>query len=174
MKVADWVIQYLRDVGIKKVFVVYGAANGDLIDAFTRIEGIEYICMFHEQACAFAAEAYAKITGKLACVCVTSGPGGQNLLTGIANCYYDSVPVLFITGQINSQFLKKGNVRQVGFQENDITRQVRSITKLALMPMSPSQVQGFLKDAIHLASDGRQGPTLIDIPIDIQKAEIDV
>ena len=105
MKAADFVIQYLADQNIKKVFVVYGAACADLIDAFTRIEGIDYVAVLHEQAGSFAAEVYAKLTG-MGCTIATSGPGGINLLNGIANCYYDSVPCIFITGQVNSKFLK--------------------------------------------------------------------
>ncbi len=175
MRVADWIITYLRDIGIKRVYVVYGAANGDLIDAFTRVDGIEYICPMHEQAASFMAEAEAKITGKLACMIVTSGPGGHNLVTGIADCYYDSVPVLFITGQVNSQFLK-GNmpVRQVGFQETDIVEIVKPITKRALQAKTPKAAQAYLLLLCGIAQNARPGPVLLDIPIDIQKAEIDV
>lgn len=172
MKAADWIIQRLKEHGIEKVFVVYGAANGDLIDAFTRVEGIDYVAMFHEQACAFAAEGYSKATGKLGCVIVTSGPGGQNLLTGIANCYYDSVPVLFITGQVNTQFMGNGQVRQVGFQENDIVNQVDSVTKFASMVEEIEGLPFELDRAIFTALDGRYGPALLDIPIDIQKGDV--
>lgn len=173
MKLADYVIQYLRDYGIKKVFVVYGAAIGNLIDAFSRIKGIEYVCVMHEQAGAFAAEAYAKVTGQLGCCIVTSGPGGTNLLTGMANCYYDSTPCLFITGQINSQFLKKDSaVRQVGFQENDIVAMSKPITKMATMVTDPNSIKYMLQRAIYEATSGRPGPVLIDIPIDVQKVEI--
>ncbi len=175
MKTPDWIITYLRDYGIKKVFVVYGAANGDLIDAFTRVKGIEYVCPMHEQGGTFMAEVYAKVTGQMACMIVTSGPGGTNLLTGIANCYYDSVPALFITGQINSQFLKPNReVRQVGFQENDIVSMARPITKMAVMIKNPKDVPIMLARAIQDATSRRPGPVLLDIPIDVQKAQIDV
>src|SRR5713226_2549228 len=115
MKVADFIINYLADYGIDKMFVVYGAANGDLIDAFTRNDRTKYVAVMHEQAGGFAAEAYAKIKGKPGVAIATSGPGGMNLLTPMGNCYYDSVPAIFITGQINSQFLRPDpSIRQVG------------------------------------------------------------
>lgn len=173
MKLADFVIQFLRDIGIKKVFVVYGGACGDLIDAFARIDGIDYVCMFHEQACSFAAETYAKVSGKLSACIVTSGPGGINLLQGIANCFYDSIPCLFITGQVNSKFLKSDpSLRQVGFQENDIVAMSKPITKMAKMVTRPQDIKYTLEKATHMALSGRPGPVLIDIPLDIQRVEV--
>ena len=174
MKLADYVIQYLRDIGIKKVFVVYGAACGDLIDAFTRIEGIDYVAVIHEQAGAFAAETYAKVSGGLSACIVTSGPGGINLLNGIANCYYDSTPCLFITGQVNTQFLKSDPAqRQVGFQENDIVAMARPITKFARMVRTPQSIRYLLEKAVFVAQHKRPGPVLLDIPMDVQKADIE-
>lgn len=176
MKAADYIITHLRDIGVKKVFVVYGAANGDLIDAFTRVSGIEYVATMHEQAATFAAETYSKVTGELGCVIATSGPGGTNLLTGIANCHYDSVPCLFITGQINSQYSNKfkGVIRQVGFQENDIVAMAKPVTKWADNVILPFSVERYLLSAIFFATEGRPGPVLLDIPIDVQKADIQV
>jgi len=175
MKLADFVIQYLRDLGITKVFVVYGAASGDLIDAFTRVEGIDYVAVMHEQAGAFAVETCAKVSGELSCFIATSGPGGINLLNGIANAYYDSVPCLFITGQINSRFLKKDPLlRQVGFQENDIVAMAKPITKMAEMVNKPEDIKYFLDKAVQRARVGRPGPVLLDIPTDIQKVDIDL
>lgn len=174
MKLADYVITFLRDAGIKKVFVVYGSAIGDLVDAFTRVEGIDYICPFHEQAGAFMAEGYAKVSGEMGCAMATSGPGGINLLNGVANCFYDSVPCLFITGQVNSKFLKpNSSMRQLGFQENDIMAMAKPITKLAVMITEPLKIKRILGEAIHIATESRPGPVLIDIPLDIQKADID-
>ena len=105
MKVADYIINYLSDIGIKDVFIVYGAANGDLVDAFTRNDKIRYIATMHEQGGGFAAEGYAKVKGELGVAMATSGPGGMNFVTSIGNCFYDSIPCLFITGQINSNFM---------------------------------------------------------------------
>lgn len=174
MRLGDYVIQYLADLGIHKVFVVYGAACGDLIDAFTRINGTEYVAVVHEQAGAFAAETYAKVSGRLGAAIATSGPGGINLLNGIANCYYDSTPCLFITGQINTQFIKKDpSIRQVGFQENDIVAMSQLITKMAVMVRKADDIKYILDEAAHTAMSDRPGPVLIDIPMDIQKVDID-
>src|SRR3989344_8968594 len=119
MKLADYTIGFYADKGIKDIFEVYGSANADLIDAFTRNSNTRYISVMHEQAGGFAAEAYAKVTGKPGVTIATSGPGGQNLVTPIANCYYDSVPCLFLTGQVN--VLRPDNsLRQLGFQETPI------------------------------------------------------
>ena len=106
MKLADFVIQHLAERGIDKMFVVSGAANAYLIDAFTRTKKTAYVATAHEQAAGFAAEGYAKIKGLPGVAIATSGPGGMNLVTPIGNCFYDSVPALFITGQINSEFLR--------------------------------------------------------------------
>jgi len=175
LKVADYVIQSLGDYGIKDIFVVYGGANGDLIDAFTRVKNTRYICTMHEQAGSFAAECYAKVTGKPAVAIATSGPGGHNFVTGIANCYYDSTPCLFITGQIHSKFLRPDpSIRQVGFQETDIVSIVKPITKYAKMVTAPLDIKYELEKALHIAQSGRPGPVLLDLPVDVQKAEVEV
>ena len=106
MKVADYIINYLSDIGIQDVFVVYGAANGDLIDAFTRNDKIRYIAVMHEQGGGFAAEGYSKVKDEIGVAIATSGPGGMNFVTPIGNCYYDSVPCLFITGQVNPKYMR--------------------------------------------------------------------
>ncbi|MDO8574169.1 MAG: thiamine pyrophosphate-binding protein [bacterium] len=174
MKVADFVINYLADYGIKEMFVVYGAANGDLIDAFTRTDKTRYIAVMHEQAGGFAAEVYAKVSGKPGVAIATSGPGGMNFVTPIGNFFYDSVPGLFITGQINSRFLRPDpTIRQVGFQETDIISIVRPITKYAVMITDPESIKYELEKALFLAQDGRPGPVLLDMPLNIQKQEID-
>lgn len=174
MRLADFVLEYLRDIGVKQVFQVYGAATGDLVDAFSRVKGIDYICAIHEQGASFMAETQAKVTNHLQVAMATSGPGGLNLLDGVANCFYDSVPCLFITGQVNSKFMRKDvTQRQVGFQENDIVSMAKPITKYAEMLKSPSDIKKVLDQAVFHATSGRQGAVLIDIPIDMQKAEVD-
>ena len=174
MGLSDYVLEYLRDAGVRKVFVVYGAACGDLIDSFSRVQGIDYIAVMHEQAGAFAVETYSKLSGRLCAAIVTSGPGGTNLLTGIANAYYDSVTCIFVTGQINSRFLTKNPaVRQVGFQENNIVAMAKPITKMAVMVENPTEIKRILADAVAQAVGGRPGPVLIDIPMDVQKANVD-
>lgn len=174
MKVADFIIHYLADYGIDSIFVVYGAANGDLIDAFTRTDKTRYVAVMHEQAGGFAAEAYAKVSGKPGVAIATSGPGGMNLLTPMGNCFYDSVPCLFITGQVNSRFLRPDpSIRQIGFQETDIVAMATPVTKYAKMLTQPESVKYELEKALFLCQNERPGPVLLDIPLDIQKADTD-
>lgn len=174
MKVGDFIINYLADLGITDIFVVYGSAIGDLVDAFTRTNKTRYVAVMHEQGGGFAAECYAKISGKPGVIIATSGPGGMNLVTPIGNCYYDSVPCLFITGQVHSQFLRPApEIRQVGFQETDIVNIVRPITKYAAMITDPASVKYELEKALFIAKEGRPGPVLLDIPLNIQKQQID-
>ena len=174
MKVADYIINYLADYGIEDVFIVYGAANGDMVDAFTRNDKIRYVATMHEQGGGFAAEGYAKVNNKLGVAMATSGPGGMNFVTPIGNCFYDSVPCLFITGQINSNYMRPhGSIRQIGFQETDIVSIVKPITKYVKTITNALDVKYELEKAIHLATEGRPGPVLLDIPINIQKQDID-
>ncbi len=174
MKVADYIINYLADYGIEDVFLVYGAANGDLVDAFTRNDKIRYVATMHEQGGGFAAEGHAKISGKIGVAMATSGPGGMNFVTSIGNCFYDSIPCLFITGQINSQFMRPDeSIRQIGFQETDIVSVVEPMVKYAKTITNPSDVKYELEKALHLATEGRPGPVLLDIPINIQKQNVD-
>ena len=174
INLADYVINYLADKGIKEAFLVYGAANGNLTDSFTRTDKIRYICSLHEQAAGFAAEAYARVSGKFGVAIVTSGPGGMNLVTCAGNCYYESVPCLFITGQPNSKFLRKSTeVRQNAFQESDIVSIMKPVTKYAAMVTEPLSIKKHLDLAVEAMLSGRPGPVLIDIPLDVQKVEIE-
>ena len=142
IKVADYIIKFFANKGIDKMFVVYGAANGDLIDAFTRIKKTKYVSIMHEQAAGFAVEGYAKIKNLPGVAIATSGPGGQNFVTPIANCFYDSVPAIFITGQIKTQFLRPHEqVRQIGFQETDIVGITKPITKKSVMVTDAKKIK---------------------------------
>jgi acetolactate synthase-1/2/3 large subunit len=173
MKLSDYIFTHLRDLGVKEVFQVYGAATGHLVDAFVRVEGIDYVALLHEQACGFAAEGYAKVNGNFGVAMATSGPGGQNLITCAANCFYDSVPCLFITGQIKQEFMRPDkSIRQVGFQESDQVACFEPVTKYSVMITKPEDIKYELEKAIHLMKSGRPGPVHLDIPIDISKAEI--
>ena len=175
MNVADYIINFFAKKGIEKAFVVYGAANGYLIDAFTRNSKIQYVSTMHEQAAGFAAEGYAKIKRLPGLSIVTSGPGATNLVTSVANCFYDSVPCVFISGQINSKFLRPHkSIRQVGFQETDIVSIVKPITKYAKMIRNPNKIKYELEKSFNLCNSGRKGPVLLDIPIDVQKANIEI
>lgn len=174
MLAADFIITHLRDRGIRQLFQVYGAATGDLVDAFSRVKDTQYLCPIHEQGGTFMAETVAKVTGKIQCFMATSGPGGLNTLDGIANCYYDSTPMLVITGQINSKFMRKTvGQRQIGFQENCIVEMAKPITKYATMVKDPLMIKYELDKAIYIATHGRMGPVLLDIPTDLQKMDID-
>lgn len=172
--VCDYILNFLADQGIKEVFEVYGAANANLIDAFTRTDRVRYVATMHEQAAGFAAEGYAKVSHKPGVAIATSGPGAQNLLTPIGNCFYDSVPCLFLVGQIKSQFIRPDpSVRQVGFQETPIVEIVSSITKYAKQVRNAKDIRYELEKAWFLCQEGRPGPVLLDMPIDVQKEEID-
>jgi acetolactate synthase-1/2/3 large subunit len=135
---------------------------------------INIVTMHHEQAAAFAAEGYARQTGKPGVALATSGPGATNLLTGIASCYFDSVPAVFITGQVNTNEQKGDrSIRQLGFQETDIVSMSKVITKRSYAIKSADEIPSILKESFELASSGRPGPVLIDIPMDIQREHID-
>jgi len=173
MKLSDYLFSRLEKEGIKEVFQVYGAATGHLVDAFVRVEGIDYVAPFHEQACGFAAEGYAKVNGNFGVAMATSGPGGQNLVTCAGNCFYDSVPCLFITGQIKQEFMRPDDsIRQVGFQESDQVGCFTPVTKYSTMVTKPEDIRYELEKALHIMKSGRPGPVHLDIPIDVSKAEI--
>jgi acetolactate synthase-1/2/3 large subunit len=171
VKVADYIINFFGDRGVADIFMLYGAANGHLVDGFTRAKNTRYIATMHEQGAGFAAECYSKTKKVPGVALVTSGPGAHNLVTSVANCFYDSVPAIFLTGQINTNFMRPDpEIRQVGFQESDIVSIVTAITKYAHMINSVDEVVYTLEKAWHTALEGRPGPVLLDIPINIQEA----
>ena len=173
MKVSDYIAKRLAE-NVAHVFTVYGSAIGHIIDSVARTENLQYVCGMTEQFCGFAAEGYAKIKGKPGVAIATSGPGGGNLVTPIQNCFYDSVPCLFITGQINSKYLRPDpSIRQIGFQETDIVSIVTPITKYAKMVMRPEDIRYELEKALFICQDRRPGPVLLDLPLDVQAAEIE-
>ena len=175
IKLADYLINRLSEYGVNEVFQVYGAATGHLVDAFVRAKDIRYIAPFHEQACGFAAEGYAKVSGNFGVAMATSGPGGQNLVTCAGNCYFDSVPCLFITGQIKQQFMRPDkSIRQIGFQESDMVGLMSSVTKYSVMVSKPEDIRYQLEKAVHLMKSGRPGPVHLDIPIDVAKSIVDI
>ena len=171
MKLSDAVAKFLAQ-HVRHVFVVSGGASLHLIHSIAECEGIDYICPHHEQAAGFAADAYARICG-LGCAIATSGPGATNLITPIATSFYDSVPVLYLTGQVTTgRMTGSSGVRQTGFQETPIVGMVRSITKYAETVMQPERIIEHLSAALSIARSGRPGPVLVDIPDDLQRAEI--
>jgi acetolactate synthase-1/2/3 large subunit len=174
MRVADFIADYLHQQGVTCVYEVIGGMITRLVDSIHQRGQIELISVHHEQAAAFAADAMGRLTGIPGVAMGTSGPGATNLLTGIGSCYYDSVPAIFITGQVNRNE-QKGNrpTRQLGFQETDIVAMAQPITKAAWQINNPDQVPYYLQQAFHLAKSGRPGPVLLDIPMDIQNSEIE-
>jgi acetolactate synthase-1/2/3 large subunit len=174
VKLSDYVIEFIADLGIKHVFMLPGGGAMHLDDSLGRCKRIEYICNLHEQASAIAAENYAKSTGDLGVCVVTTGPGGTNTVTGLAGAWLDSTPCLFVSGQVKRPDLKGDlGVRQVGVQEVDIVTIVRSITKYAVTVIDPATIRYHLERAVYLAKSGRPGPVWIDVPLDVQASEID-
>ncbi len=173
MKVSDYIVKYLEKMGVKCIFGYAGGAVTHLIDSIYKSD-IQFMTCYHEQAASFAASAAAKLTGKLQVAIATSGPGATNLITGIADSYFDSTPVLFITGQVNTYDFKYDlKIRQKGFQETDIVNIVKPIVKYCALIDKPELVANELIKAINIATSGRKGPVLLDIPMNIQRAEIE-
>ena len=169
MKASDFVALYLEARGVKHVFELIGGMITHLIDSIDGKTSINIVSCHHEQAAAFAAEGYARITGVPGVALATSGPGATNLLTAVGSCYFDSTPAIFITGQVNTHELKKDRgVRQFGFQETDIVSMATPICKLAVQVQSADDLAISLDKAFGVALEGRPGPCLVDIPMNVQ------
>lgn len=175
MKVTTYIARFLKSKGIDTVFELQGGMITRIIDAMHHEGGIKIVSMHHEQAAAMAADAYGRITNKPGIALATSGPGATNLLTGIGNCYFDSVPAIFITGQVNLNE-QKGDLptRQIGFQETDIVSMAKPVTKEAYAVKTAKEIPHVFEEAFHIAISGRPGPVLIDIPMNIQNDEIEI
>jgi acetolactate synthase-1/2/3 large subunit len=173
MKVSEAIAKFISEIGTKKVFGVSGGASLHLLAAVSSHKDIELVCLHHEQSVAMAADAYFRLQGQVGIGIVTSGPGATNLITGIAGAYYDSIPCIFLTGQVSLNRSKGlSGVRQRGFQETPIVEIVREITKYAISVKSPEEVIPALHEAYKTAISGRMGPVLVDIPDDIQRMDI--
>ena len=174
MKVSDYIINFLAEKEIDKVFGYVGGAIAHLYDSLDKIEGIEIVNTIHEQSAGFAAEAYARVTEKTGVAIATSGPGATNLVTPIGSCFFDSVPTLFITGQVSTREYKYDNpARQIGFQETDIVSIVKPITKYAVMIDDLRNLRYEMEKAYFISQEGRKGPVLIDIPSNLQFQSFD-
>ena len=177
IKVSDYIVKRLEEYGIRHVFMISGGGAMHLNDSFGKSQKIKYICNHHEQASAIAAEGYSQAKGELSVVCVTTGPGGINALNGVFGQWTDSVPVLYISGQVKRETLLTScpeiNLRQLGDQEADIISIVKPLTKYAKQLKNPEEIAKVLDEAINAAVSGRPAPVWIDIPIDIQGAYID-
>ena len=174
IKLSDYVVQFIASRGVKHVFMLPGGGAMHLDDSLGRCKDIQFVCNLHEQACAVAAEAYARITNNIGVALVTSGPGGTNTITGVAGAWQDSTPCLFISGQVKrADMIGDSGVRQVGLQEIDIIPIVSSITKYAVTVLDPTCIRYHLEKAEYLATSGRPGPAWVDIPLDVQAAMIE-
>ncbi|MCY2993456.1 MAG: thiamine pyrophosphate-binding protein [Planctomycetota bacterium] len=173
VKLSDYVIRFIADLGVKHVFMLPGGGAMHLDDSLGRCQEIEYICNLHEQACAISAEAYGRATNHLGVAVVTSGPGGTNALTGVAGAWLASTPCLIISGQVKCADMKGSTgVRQRGPQEVDIVSMVAPITKYAVTVIDPQTIRYHMEKAVALATSGRKGPVWIDLPLDVQATQI--
>lgn len=174
MNVAQYVANFLLEKGVRHVFGYQGGAILKLVDEFVATGKIEFIQNYHEQGSAFCADSYSRISGNLGVALATSGPGATNLITGIVNANLDSIPTLFITGQdYKANITNSSGARQNGFQDLDIVSIVKPVTKYASLVVDPARIRYELEHAYFCATHGRPGAVLLDIPIDIQFAEID-
>jgi len=174
MKLSDYVMSFLVAEGVDHVFLLPGGGNMYLVDSAGRQEGLSYVVCLHEQAAAIAADGYAQFTGNLGAALVTTGPGGTNAVTGVAGAWTESTPLFILSGQVKTADIKpNGQMRTRGFQEIDIVSVVRPITKYAVTVKEPWMIRYHLEKAAHLARTGRKGPVWLDIPLDVQRAEID-
>ena len=179
-RLADYVADFLVAHGVTDVFSVVGGGAMHLNDALGHNAGLKVTYNHHEQACAIAAEAYARLDNKIAAVCVTTGPGGTNALTGVVGGWLDSIPMFIISGQVRYDTTARyalqftdTSLRAMGDQEYDIVKSVAPMTKYAVMIEDPTTIRYHLEKAWHLATIGRPGPVWIDIPVNYQGGYIE-
>lgn len=176
IRVADYIADMLVKNGIHHVFSVTGGGAMHLNDGLGHKEGLTCIYNHHEQACAIAAESYARINNQIAAVCVTTGPGGTNAITGVLGGWLDSIPMLILSGQVRYDTTVRStglNIRAYGDQEYDIVKMVSNITKYAWMVTDAADIRYCLEKALYLAKTGRPGPVWLDIPLNVQGAYIE-
>lgn len=175
MKVSDYIVEFFIDKGITDVFGYPGGMVTHLMESFDKYrESINAHVNYHEQASSFSACGYAQVTMKPGVAYATSGPGATNLITGICNAYFDSIPTIFLTGQVNTFESKTGlRVRQKGFQETDIISMINEVTKYSAYVGESEDIKYMLEKAYNISLEGRPGPVLLDIPMNILRADID-
>ena len=177
MKLSDYVADFLVKNEITDMFTVTGGGAMHLNDSFGHKEGLKCTYNHHEQACSIAAEGYTRLTNKLCAVCVTTGPGGTNAITGVYGAWVDSIPMFVISGQVKRETtiaFTDVKLRQLGDQEFNIIDCVSTMTKYAVMIKDPNEIRYHLEKALYLAKNGRPGPVWIDIPVDVQAAKIEL
>lgn len=169
IKLSDFVFSFIAELGVREVFAICGGGNMYLVDSLGKNKNLKYIAFHHEQAASMAAEAYSRISCNIGVALVTTGPGGTNTLTGVCGAWIDSIPTIFISGQVNSKTtIGNSGLRQFGVQESDIVKIVSSVTKYAVMVTEPKNIKYHLQKAAYLAMNGRPGPVWLDIPLNIQ------
>lgn len=176
IKVAQYIARFLAEHGVTDVFTVTGGGAMHLNDALGHHEALHCTYNHHEQACAIAAEGYARLTGKVAAVCVTSGPGGTNAITGVLGGWQDSIPMFVISGQVKRETTTWSTsvpLRQLGDQEFQIVDCVKGMTKYAHMVTEPTEIRYHMEKAWYLCNSGRKGPVWLDIPLDVQAAIVE-
>ena len=176
IKIAHLIADFLVEKGVKHVFTVTGGGAMHLNDALGHKEGLVSVYNHHEQGSSIAAEGYARLTGKIAVCCVTSGPGGTNAITGVMGGYLDSIPMFVLSGQVKRETTLWSTdvpLRQLGDQEFPIIDSVQNMTKYAVMVTEPNDILYHLEKAWFLANNGRKGPVWLDIPLDVQAAKVD-
>ena len=174
MKASDYIVSFFEQHGVNVVFGYIGGMITHLVDSLGQNEKVQYIQTYHEQTAAIAAEGYAIESGKFGVAICTSGPGVTNMMTGIADAYFGSIPVLFISGQVNTYEYKYDKpIRQQGFQELEVVNVVKPITKYAVLLDKQEDIRYELEKAVYIATHGRKGPVAIDLPMNISRAEID-
>lgn len=179
IRVADYIAKFLAEHNdtAKTIFLVSGGGNMHMIDGIGKNPALKYVCNHHEQACAIAAEGFARVSNKIGIAVVTTGPGGTNTITGVMGAWTDSIPMLIISGQVKfvttiaSQPELK--LRQIGDQEINIVDIVKPITKYAVTVTDKNAIRAHLEEAVYLAKHGRPGPVWIDVPLDIQGAMVE-
>ena len=173
MKVSEYIADFLASQGVTHVFGVAGGGNSFMADAIAYHPKLKFVAMHHEQAAGFAAEGYARATGRLGVCLVTSGPGGTNALTALAACWLDHVPVLFLSGQsFTTQMIGNTGCRQIGVQEIDIVHGAMYWSKFTHFARYASELQVMLGMAPSKAFSDRHGPVWIDVPADVQNADL--
>ena len=176
VRVSDFIAQYLSDNGIRDVFTITGGGAMYLNDSLGHCKGLKCWYQHHEQACAIAAEAYSRINNKMALLCVTTGPGGTNAITGVVGGWLDSIPMLIISGQVRSDTMVRNTglkIRSMGDQEFDITTITDRMTKYSELVEDPNKIKYCLHKALTIATNGRPGPCWLDIPLNVQGAFIE-
>ena len=178
MKISDYVVRFFEKQKVNDLFMVTGGSSMHLIDSFGRSKKIKYWCTEHEQSAAMAAEAYAKMRNDFGLVLITGGPAATNTLTGVLDCWQDSIPVVFISGQSKRKqtIINSGieGLRQFGVQEVNIIPIVESITNYAVEIDDIKKIRYYLEKAVYMAKNGRPGPVWLSIPLDVQSADVDI